>query len=1050
MILKSRHCVHIMGINIKVLSVLVVAFLIGCSGNNGNTKTEANNDLKRFSGVVNNASVKGIDVGAIQIGKHGQFALNEDNQVNAITNTSDENGRFGFSISTTNIGPYVISVRAPEFEVGSESEQAAKMSCQLAAGCEVNGKKVAFGEYYALEANRQWSAAVEFISNGQFIVVNPITEMAKALGYTMYINDGVDADLNKTSTPAPNYYSNYGITKGNSQTAAVFGLGDILSKEPANLARLHELNINGSTSIEESIRYGALVAAWQQLELEYNNNALAGDDSFQEVLISQYLNNQGQLYQAAALDNQILSLKDWYQAALDNLKAVKGYYKNLNKTMPNEINLVIQRFETEISNLVDGTLTTAKPTIPEHYLEDYADAVMKTKAMVNYITNLQDHFATKEYRDSIGSFSDVAINETRRLSPQLDKIFEKLMSVQEYYFSCTHGACDTASIWHGNSNTYTNSTKTLIVKTPADTNLRLSQSLVFDDRNPEGSAQTNVHDLFIAGSFKIDGLYVELSNSTSEQTDSLQSSFRYSFAKKLSELPLPPEPLAGGMGVSEDEQLLPDYIEMALPNFELYDPATLGTANEFKMLGSLTALMIANTDAADALKPEEQKLGKRYNLSSVNGTLQLLGKSQGVTSSGTEIKDGALFHFEAAASEAFISTEDSAAYFPDRKYPTFDSFFKPRSGFKIGKVTDPLVVSRKGTMDFPKLDSEGNPSETETTQVQYIELDYEMGGLERYVVYPKLAGDDKYWGIICTARSGDEDKLDAAAPGYTETVQDSSGVEYQKSLLSCPLRDKYAGNANPDDFINQIYELNKNLFSLREYNGHGVYRIDYNVDVDGKLSAFPDTETAYSGTLEKPIVLGVDSLRLQLKPRLVSNSGDSYLPESILNISLVWRTHDLIDVNALLAFDAERIINNPNGSGLPYLAVGSDSESYSIAYRTNADGSETGEYAMAWTGVQFIDGPIDGTKVMQRTDVEELKEGVFAGIGSNVSYQSDTDVTDEKCGFFARGTDPTVGEKCDAIAYFTFRGLVTGSLREERDGVYVIRYIDGSFQILGQ
>ena len=66
-----------------------------------------------------------------------------------------------------------------------------------------------------------------------------------------------------------------------------------------------------------------------------------------------------------------------------------------------------------------------------------------------------------------------------------------------------------------------------------------------------------------------------------------------------------------------------------------------------------------------------------------------------------------------------------------------------------------------------------------------------------------------------------------------------------------------------------------------------------------------------------------------------------------------------------------------------------------------------------------------------------------------LTYGGSAGVVNKQCGFFGRGNEPVADQKCDAIAYFTFRGLVTGSLREERDGVYVIRYIDGSFQILG-
>jgi hypothetical protein len=1070
-----------MSIKFKILGAFIVISLFGCSGNSDTTSIDSSRDIKRFAGVVNNSSVKGAEVAAIPIGKHGQFTFDENDELQADTKFIDDKGRYRFTLDVRDVGPYVLSITTPEFEPETESEKAAKSSCQLALGCDVNEVSlISFGEYFTLAANQHWSAAVESVAEGQFIVINPITEMARVLGFFTYKNDSVETSTTEGSTPAPNYYSNYGIVKGNSQTASVLGLGDILSIEPANLALLHMLDTNTSTAIEESIRYGALLAAWQKLELEYNNQLVEGDFIFQHEAIFQFLENQGQLYQADSSGVQVLTLKKWYEAAFKNLEEVRDYHANLNRVVPKEVALVLARFDNEIGDLIDGEPTAGVPVIHEQFVDDYSDAVVKTKAMVNYLSNLQSNFATEEYRNSIKASSDLVTAETRRLSPSFDLILQKILSVNAYYLSCTHGACDTQSEWHSaEENVFVASENTLTIVQAGGTTLELSQGLVFDESNDEESTSTNTHDLFLSGVLEFDGLRLELSDFTPEGEVGVKSSARFSFPTALEKLPLPPQKIAGGMGASVDESLVPDYIELVMPSFKLYDSAQEGESNELKVSGFLTALMIANIDAGDLIegKADTEKLGKRYNLANVKATLILSGQSKGQVESSagvvTELRDNALFYMEASASESFVSGQDSTAYFPDTVYPTFEAFFKPRAGLELAKTSPfPLVITRLGTMNLQRLDSDGGFSEdlNDVVEVKYIELDYEIGGLERYVVYPKASDDDQYWGLICTTLPEDEADLDAT-DGYTKPVVDddgkpvldSEGNQLQRALMACPFRDKYTGEDNPDDFVNQVYAKNKNLVNLREYNGHGVYRIKYPVNAEGLLKPFTQ-ETPHLGIVEESIVLGVDSMRLQFKPNLVNQAGASYLPESILDISLVWRTHDLIDVNALLAFDSTRVINNPNGSGLPYLAVGSDSESYSVAYRTDADGNESGEYVMAWAGVNFVDGPIpaDGTKVMQKTDDENLRQGVFAGIGSNVSYlpysKRDLEklnsvdgagISEEKCGFFARGTTPTDAEDCEAIAYLTFRGLVTGSLREERDGAYVIRYIDGSFQVLG-
>jgi hypothetical protein len=1052
-----------MCIKLKILGAFIAIFISGCSGNSNNKSLLPTSDIKRFVGVVNNASVKGIDLAVIPIGKHGQFGLDEEGNVDASIKKSDDRGRYRFNIDIKEVGSYVLTASTPELTPETESLEMPQASCQLAAGCTINKINILFGEDYSLAYGLQWSAAVESVSDGQFIVVNPITEMARVLGFSIFVNDSEDSGTTVGDIPAASYYSNYGVVKGNSQTASLLGLGDILSIEPVDMTLLHVLSVDSSTAIQESIRYGALLAGWQKLELEYNENLLDPDFPFQAEVISQFIANKGQLYQAAALDNQVLTLKQWYQAALENLVAVRDYHLGLTRDVPSDVNLVITRFQSEINALNDGELTEAVFVINAQFVEDYSDAVMKTKAMVNYLSNLQTNFATEDYRRSIKETSDLVTAETQRLSPKLDGLFKNLLLIHQYYISCNQGICDEQSVWHGEGNTYVAQGSKLTIVQPGGTTLELTQGLVFDELSPEGSTSTNTHDLYLAGAFEFDGLRLELSDLTSDSSEGIPSSFRFSFSERLAKLPLPPELIIGGLGASVNDSLLPNYIELFMPNFKLYDFSQVGMATELSVSGALTAAMIANTDIADIIKEPEQKLGKRYNLSSVRAVLKFTGQDQSAAGSNAERRDNAVISIDAIASEAFKSGSDFTAYFPDTVYPTFESFFKPREGFKVGDTSSaPLVISRKGEMNLPMLDDNGVYIENGSKiKVQYIELDYEVGGLERYVVYPKAVGDDKYWGLICTAQPEDEDNL--VDPEYSRVIQNDAGEEFTQVLLACLFRDKYAGEATTDEFVNKIYELNKDLFNLRDYNGQGSYRIDYPTTTAGKLQPFIQN-APHDGKLEKSIVLGVDSMRLQFKPEFVSPSGASYLPESILDISLIWRTHELIDVNALLAFDSEQVINNQNGSGLPYLAVGSDSESYSVAYRTDANGDESGEYVMAWAGVKFVDGPINGSKVMQKTDNVDLKEGLFAGIGSNVTYlpysprelrQQDlngidgTQATEEKCGFFARGAETQAGEDCDAIAYLTFRGLVTGSLREERDGAYVIRYIDGTWQVLG-
>ena len=1053
---------------VSLLSLIVSLCLSGCSGNSESTKITPSVGVKRFAGVVNNSSMYGVSVAAIPVSSHGQYRLNSDGDVDSIVKETNEEGRYSMSVGEANAFPYVLVVTTPsEKEIeDNTAELTAKVSCQVVFGClVVGGGNKAFGEQFLLPSGLVLSAAIESVFEGQFVVINPVTEMASVLGYTEYIDDYASETETVGSQAVPNYYSNLGIIKGNTQTANLLGLKDILSVEPVNLFRLHDLVKKASATMQESIRYGALIAAWQQLEQEYNSSLVSGGASFQREVVSQYISNQGQLFQAAPSNGDVLSMKEWYLAARANLIAARNYHKALARSVPAEVELVIARFENEIQSFSDDLLTAAKPTVPDDLTDGYLDAVTKTKAMVEYVSDLTNNFATAEYRTSYSETSSEIRAEIDRMVPKLDVMLSQILGIYDFYLTCVHAACSSESEWNSISQ-YDEDSKVLTITQSEHTRLEISQGLVFDSINPEGSESTNVHDLFIRGSIEYQGLRFELSAIDNEQSDVIYSSVRFSFAKALAELPLAPALIEGGKGATVDDELVPDGIEWVLPDFKLYEPASVGTDDELIVSGVFSALMAASVDPRDLLEGTEDtdKLGKRYNLSNVSMTVKVIGHKQGEldaeTDNSIELRDNAVISLNAVASEAIYSSNNTAVYFPDSIYPSLDSFFKPRQGFEVGTVSSaPLAISRRGMMEFPDLTSEGFSEDSENVVlVQYLEVDYEIGGLERYVVYPKQEGSDKYWGLMCTNIAGGEEDLDALVAagdlGYTRTVKDAEGNDEIQSLLTCEFGALYEGEATPDALVNTIYGINESQVNLREINGQGVYRISYPKAEDGEggLAPFPQKETEYYGVLEQSIVLGVDSMRLQYQPELVNEAKSAYLPETVLDVSLVWRTHEIIDVNMFFAFDAESRYANPNGSGLPYIAIGDNSESYSIAYRTNLDGSEEGQFTFYWSGVTYVDGPIENSLMMQKTTDEKLKEDIAVEIGSNVFYKqanSSAAESEEKCGFLSRGQRTDEGIECDAIAYLTYRGLVTGSIREERDGVYVVRYIDDTWQVLG-
>ena len=75
-----------------------------------------------------------------------------------------------------------------------------------------------------------------------------------------------------------------------------------------------------------------------------------------------------------------------------------------------------------------------------------------------------------------------------------------------------------------------------------------------------------------------------------------------------------------------------------------------------------------------------------------------------------------------------------------------------------------------------------------------------------------------------------------------------------------------------------------------------------------------------------------------------------------------------------------------------------------------------------------------------------------ATIASRVGYEydSDEDSQGSSCGYTDKNAkvDSKGKTSCNAIAYLTVRGTLVGTLRKEK-GLYVMRYSDGTFSILG-
>ena len=1039
------------------LSILSLVIIAGCSGNSSSSRQITPASAETFSGVVNNGFHAGMDVELLAVGVTGQLLADENGDSQVVETVTSDEGRYNLRVVQDLEGPVLLRAAS-----SANTDSLSRAQCQISTGCNPGEQNVPFGESYVMATDVSYFAAIETGSDGRFVVINPVTEMARVLGFTTYIDEG-NGPVGAGNTPASGAYSTYGIIMGNTQVADLLGVSEITTIEPANLVNLHLIS-SSSALFSQSIRYGALLAAWQKLSIEYNNQNPAPANgeriTFQNTVIREFIANRGQLYEDQPPVAQTLTLKTWYETAQEVLTGARNFHTAQGRSVPSEVNGVISSLSTQAAAMRAGQLTQAAATLPDDLVENYSSSIARTKAMIAYLTDLGNNFGTPEFRQEITGFYDLIKSETGRLAPEFDRMMSELLEIRNFYLLCTHNqpGCQAAGQLNGRQYQYTAADQMLVIINPTDqpgneSRLYLSQSMVDLRDNPDPSdpiTESQVHELFLKGKLESGTLVMDLTGNAGQ--NATNGSFRFNYPVALAELPLEPAELPNGNGVTVNENHVPDTIELILPSVDLRDTAVTGTADEFAITGSLSTLLIANVDVADLDEntPETDKKGKRYNLADVSIQLQAQGQSRGsvvVDSENSDLRDNAVVDIRATASSAVITQDVPVAYFPDKKYPDLASFFNPREGFNVGDPSPAdLVTTRRGVMNFPALTQQGELVEDQTVQVSYLEMDYEYGGLARFVTYPKIGDDDQYFGLICLATPENEEFL--VDPEFTREVVDDEGNVTQQLLLSCDTRDKYDGDSSPDNLINIIYDINPDIIGLYSLNGRGLYRLNLPVDNEGNLQ-FDQGEVSYGGVIERVIMLGVSNMRFIMTPNVVNAAGTDYLPAGNIDISLRYPERDQIEVNAFFSYNPTNVQANPNGNGLPFLDVGTDIESYAIAYSTNANGNEVGEVTMAWSGVEFVDGNPGGDLTAQRTG--SGGEAFLVNLGSSVQYdrREGNDTADEHCGFFRRG-DPVVQEtECRAVAYFAFGGRVTATVREERDGVFVARFTDGTFQVLG-
>src|SRR5690554_7288103 len=330
------------------------------------------------------------------------------------------------------------------------NQAASKSRCQWVAGCK-GGKK--FGDEF--NPTYQWQSVVWDLRKDERVVVTPLTHLAAALAFEYAYAEQPDPDPNtpydsenpSTQTPLwqeTGYYSPYSVEQAISQVSKLFGLRNVQNSFPADLTRINSLNINNDPeSAKNSVRYGALLAAWARLQEE--------NPEFTEKVTEEFIGNQAQfLEKGQLLENgqpAFLTLETLYQVAIDNLTKLTVH----NAGVKQVVESVVSGLQADIETFTKGNMTSEAPAsikdlFGSEAYSNYQLGVERTKLFIDELKDQSKYFFGDTYDGLINTYLEEQKEFFKSNKDNFNEVLKSLKSAESIYIDSYYGsACSNSS-----------------------------------------------------------------------------------------------------------------------------------------------------------------------------------------------------------------------------------------------------------------------------------------------------------------------------------------------------------------------------------------------------------------------------------------------------------------------------------------------------------------------------------------------------------------------------------------------------------------------------
>src|SRR5690554_4162297 len=787
----------------------------------------------------------------------------------------------------------------------ADINQAASVSrCQWVAGCKGSKK---FGDEF--NPTYQWQSVVWDLRKDERVVVTPLTHLAAALAFEYAYAEQPHPDPNTPYDENPNtqtplwqetgYYSPYSVEQAISQVSKLFGLRNVQNSFPADLTRINSLNSKDPISAKNSIRYGAILAAWAHLQ---ETNA-----EFTENATNEFLDNNAQIMQKDAAGSQVsvLTLKTIYSLAKENLEKLpvnNAGIKSLITDVVNEFDSDLTKLNAE---LTDTSPASIKDLFGDTAFNDYKLGVERTKLFVEDLvdgaTKLIDseYFFGEEYDTALRGYIDQQKQFFKTNKASLNTITAQLNEAQQLYvdsYLAKANSCASYTVytWIKNCDYSAN------VMSLTDTK---DKKITLQMQNVADNAQAV--DIEINGELQEGDLIFKLKDS-----DTRKSRVRLFYAQAVNEIQ------------SKDEE--PIGYEHLWADFTLFNAQQKTT--EFTGNFSLLYRGVKNPEA------EDSRAEQHFNIDTVRLSSRL----------SDEIEDEGKKDKEIAS--VFIAAQSSTAdtYYnpnpnPDEKFGKINGFFTEQSANADEDI--PELVSYK-------LGEELIHNQT----VKYFDfyIDDESAQSFRYRFYPDVVRNQNAAGQY-TVGNNDAITTHKMAVCPLSKKNDEWGVDG-----ACSPAQVFNGKRDVQKSINALWQAG--AFSYVDLPGKGEYFVEWPATKknDGcyelvKLSeeAEPVTITE-SAELVSAAVLGLDTLRVTTEVMLEKQ------PRTLLDVLISAPKEDRYNVTAALSHNYSNLTEDKI-----FVGTGNNLDRLIFNYNTDSSFKRMGSLSVYKSGVTLAESKVD-------------------------------------------------------------------------------------------